>query len=218
MSENPWVYQPPQPAMPGYDPAAHLLAPARRAGILAIILGSLVLLCGGAILLVAIGFDQLPAEMRSQMEGDLARYGSAGVSPRSIYMTAAVVILLIAIVMIVLGALVMRGGMGSIISLMIVTVLLIIFLILQLVSIPAIAQGDSRAMIGACMAVIPLVLLGLLMWFLAGAVRAAPQIWMIRMQQQSQMWQYQQNQQQYQHGNWPPPPPPPPSGGDPPVS
>lgn len=212
MSQYPWIYQPPNPPPRGYDPAAGLLSPARRAGILAIILGALMLLCGVGLILFSVGFEKLPAEVRSQLESDVKRYGAAGVNLKAVYMTAAIVIFGIASAMIVMGIFVLRGGIGPVIALMVVTALLLIFLALQLFAITVGSQGDPRRLAGACVIILPLAFLGLLMWFLAGAVRAAPQVWLARMQHQSQFWQQQQNEQQYRQGGWfPPPPAPPPS-------
>jgi hypothetical protein len=210
MSQYPWIYQPPT-APRGYDPASQLLAPARRAGTLAIILGSLLLLCGGATLFVGLGFDNLPDEIRSQMRADLARYGVAGVTPQALYTGAAVVVLIVGVVLVVLGILSLRGGMGSIVSLMVLVALLLIFFAIQIVGGLVATKGDPRMLAGLCGMAIPVALLGLLMWFLVAAVREAPRVWAMRMQHQAAFWQHQQHQQQYQQGLGAPPPPPPPA-------
>ena len=221
MSQYPWPspYQPGYGPVPGQDPVAHLLAPARRASWLSIILAVVLMACGacaGAFYFLPL--DQLPPEQRAEftrMEEQMR--AQTGLSFRTAMAAAGAVMFVPALLLLVLGILVRNGSGGIAIALIVLTSLLLLLGLLNLAtSLPGVARNPSAA-IGLCVVVIPVALLGLLLYFLIGAVRNAPQLRAVREQYQSQYWQHQQNQQTYGQP-WqgaPPPPPPPPldSGG-----
>lgn len=210
MSQYPWIYQPPQSMPSGYDPAEPLLTPARRAGLLSIIMGVLMILLGGCVgALAAIPLDQFPPELREQIEQQERQLGGdVRVSLQSLWLIAAVAMLFPGVLMIVLGFFVRRGGIGPVVSLLVLIILLILLTAPTLFTgLGGLQAGNPAALMAICMVAVVLALLGLEIWFLAGAIRAAPQIWMIRTQHQSQMWQYQQNQQQFRQDIPPPPTP-----------
>ena len=224
MTQYPWPspYQPGYGPVPGQDPVAHLLAPARRASWLSIILGVLLLACGacaGAFYLIP--FDQLPPESRAEYQrADEQVRAQTGMGLRQSMGLGAVILFVPALLLLVLGILVRNGGRGLSITLMVVTIVLLLLGLLNLASGVLGVARDPRAAVGLCFVVIPVALLGLLLYFLIGAVRNAGQLAAARAQHQSQYWQYQQSQQVYgqpwQGAPPPPPPPVPPEGGGPP--
>jgi hypothetical protein len=210
MTDPNWIYRPPQYTPPaGYDPAEALLEPARRAGLLSVILGVLTLLLGSCIGMVGmIPPEQLPPDVRAEFEQIEAQFPSNTLfSIQSKFLFASIVILVPGILLIILGFTARRGGMGSIVALMVISILILLLLAPSLLGgLIGLGGGDPVVLVGTCVLAIPVALLGLQLWFLAGAVRAAPQIWMLRMQQQGAFAEHYQNQQLYRQ---PPPPPPP---------
>jgi len=72
---------------------------------------------------------------------------------------------------------------------------------------------DRAAIAGTCVLVAPLALLVVVIVWLIQALRNAPRLADLRMDEQSAYWQSQQQRQQYGGDFWqqqPPPPPPPP--------
>jgi hypothetical protein len=222
MSQYPWPspYEPGYGPPPGYDPVAHLLAPARRASWLSIILAVVLMACGacaGAFYFLPL--DQLPPEQRAEFArmDDQIRAETGGMGLRAAMGLGGAVLLVPALLLLVLGIAVRNGSGGVAIALIVLTSLLLLLGLLNLVtSLPGVAR-DPRAAVGLCVVVIPIALLGLLMYYLIGAVRSAPQLRAVRAQYQSQYWQHQQTQQTYGQpwqGAPPPPPPPPPPAGN----
>lgn len=218
MSQYPWIYEPPGAGYPpGGDPLQHLLTPAKRAGILSIILGALMLACG--VCIGAVGFtpiERFPPELRSALEEQQAAIaGAAEMNIQTIFVAGAVLITAAAIAMIVLGILVRGGRTGWIVSLLVLTGLMILVMLWDTVG-GLLRSGDPRAAVGACVMAVPLGLMVLLAAWLIMALRNAGQIRAMRYQSQSNMWQFEQNRQAYQpYGYGPPPPPPPPPPQDP---
>lgn len=222
MSQYPGPYNAPPPpyGLPqAYAPygSPDPLRPARAASILMFIIGGFFLLCGACFTLGSfVPFDQLPPEQTEQL-GQLQEQVSAlGVSLKQFFIIAGIMLLVPAVIYVVLGALIRRGRLWVVITSMIVASLNILFVLFQLFGGIRQAMQDPRGVVGLCMAVIPLALLGLLMYFLVGAARSAGQVEAMRQAQQNQYWQFQQNQQTYGQPGYgappmqPPPPPPPP--------
>jgi hypothetical protein len=229
MSQYPYPpspYQQPQytpPAGAGYDPAHQLLGPARNAGLLSIIVGGLLIVCGAGCIGIGalVPFDQVRAEQPALFEQFDAQFGEDSANMMKwILITMGIITVVPAVLMIILGIFARRGGLGPIVTLMVLTILMLLGGVAQLVGSLLQGGGDPNTLIGTCIMVIPLALLAVLMYFLIAAARAAPQVRMMRDQYQSQFWQYQQNQQAYgqqpQHWQAPPPPPPPPQNPPPP--
>ena len=221
MTQYPSPYHMPPYAMPSaaYDPASPLLAPARRAGLLMIILGSITaayFLCNGAAFIV-MPTDQLFAHSAlppgQEMPFTPETLKKAGVIFSSF-------MLLIGIAMIVLGVMTRHSSSAAIVAGIILSSILALlaglFVLVMLVT----GLTAPLMFAFACVLAIPLALLILNLFWLAQALRAIPQLRAMQAQYQAQFWQYQQNQQAYAQQPWyggvppPPPPPPPPSSGD----
>jgi hypothetical protein len=209
----PSPYQAPPYAIhtPAYDPTSPLLAPARRAGLLMIILGSALAvysLCNGVSALV------LPADKLLEAN-PLARSDANVVSPQTLKTVGVVfsaVMLLVGMAMIVLGVLTRQNSSPAIVTGIILSSILAllagVFVLVMLVT-----GLTAPLMFGlACVLAIPLALLILNLFWLVQALRAVPQLRAMHAQYQAQFWQYQQSQQAYAQQPWyggaPPPPPP----------
>jgi hypothetical protein len=206
MSQYPSPYNTPYPGNYGFDPAAGLLAPAKRAAILMFVLGGLNLACGACVGVFArIGpIDQLVARANVQLPPDL------NMPPEQLFRIflgiLAALSLLHAIAMIILAVFVRRGGIGSIVTSIVLCVLVLLLLAMQ--GIGAVVRGAAGQPQGLIFFVIGIGLYGLLFAWLIQAARAAAAVKTMRMQ--SQLWQIQQQQQMYGQGGYAPPPPPPP--------
>jgi hypothetical protein len=207
MSQSP--YQPPtsysQPV--GYDDFQDPLKPARRAGILMYVLGGLTLLssfCCVGIGVTLVRQPQLFSEMPTARQ----------VSPGEVFGESAVA-LAVAIVLLVLGNFVRRGSKGAIVLTLVLSSLLLILLLLGTIgALPTLlAIGRPEAMVGACIMVVPVVvLIWLIVWLVQGmraADRAMAQGYAMQYWQYAQQQAYaQQMMQQPQQQQQPPPPPP----------
>ena len=120
--------------------------------------------------------------------------------------------LLFGTALLVLGYFVRGGGMGPVVTSIVLVGLAVLFGGLMVVSaLFELGRGGAGPQLfaGMCMYVIPLVLLIVLLAQLIAAARKAPQVAMAKSQQQQLYWQYQQQQQMYQAGYTAPPPPSP---------
>lgn len=224
MSQYPSPYNVPQQysAAYGYDPFTYYLAPARRASVLMFILGGLGLACGlciGVVIMIA------PLEQVIEQSGvDFSEFRQMGYAPekvlRVMYGGMSIVATIFAIALIVLAAFVRRGGLGAIVTSLVLCGLVILLLLLSLASV--LVQLGRLA--GAAETVISLFLIGGLLsifilqfvWLIKAA-RASSAVRILRQQHQMQYWQYQQQHQMYAqqygygqqvHPSSPTPPPP----------
>lgn len=231
MTQNPGPYQTPYPSpyqYPpgyGYDPAQVALAPARRAGVMMIVLGSLMLLlglCGGIGLFVD---DQMMLEQMQKLGVDLGENPTATLEQyRLESMISSIRVLVLGLPMLILGISVRSGRSGPVMGGIIVTVLALVLIVGADVVIALMqSRQNPVALVGLCTAVIPLVLFSLQLVWLIQARRAGATIQ--AMQYQHQYWQYAQQQQQQAYGQAgylnptypspttnPPPPAAPPQG------
>jgi hypothetical protein len=213
----------PPAAFDPYRPTGDGGAAARRASVLMIVLGLLMLLLGGCfgVLGKVLPSLDVPAESRAQFD-QLQSQLPPGVTLTQMMYFAALLAAFVAIVYIVLGFLVRGGGRASIITSIVITSLVLLYLVLS--AIGGILTNPSSAvfsipMLGAFV---------LLMTWLVQAVKAGPVVSPAEAamrQYQAQMWYYQQSQQQPyppqqqpypQPGAYPPQgayPPPPAAGG-----
>lgn len=180
-------------------PQANLLAPARRAGILQAIVGSLLLICG-------VGIGAIPWTLDM---GDLiAQSGMAmpqlppGMSVEQLFRIAYTTIgaagALFGLALLVLAIFVRRGGAGPAITSIVIEGLVLIFLGVNLVG--TVFQMGSQPVAGVFAVIIvllPIALLGLNVAWLVSAARNASRISAARQQYQAQYHQYQQYQQAY---------------------
>lgn len=236
-------YSPQQPPYGGYPPPEmpqspdELLAPARRAGTLMIVIGALSVLCGLWIAWQSSAFDPtgpgLPPEFQRQMQQQVEAFESqTGMSFRTLLLGMGVAPLAVGAVLGGLGFYVRNGSFGVVITAIILTggLLLITGLVLLAGLLQSVAMGGAVVAVGvACQCGVPFALLALLMVWLVQTARAASRIALARQHYQAQMWHYQQYQQAYlqqsQHQQDQPPagmgysyPPPPQAHAPPPPS
>jgi hypothetical protein len=218
------------------NPLDQLLAPARRASVIMFVIAGLLLPCGllsgiAAAFISSADLSQMPAEsaaMFRKMEQQLA---SMGLSMAAVVTTAAVIMLVLGIALIVIGVIVRRGGMGGAVAGIVISCVLLLFAGMSVLA--AVTKGAG---LDACVWGIFLVLVIFLLVSLFGAARNAGRVAAMRAQFGGMMPYYPQDmsgqqagypppQQQQQwpppgqwpgQGGWAPPPPPPPPGQQPP--
>ena len=238
-------YPPPySPTPPGYGGYAQpspdqLLAPARRAGILMIVLGVLFVLAGLCLAFVSRmldhpDFTSQPGylEMKQQMDQIEAQ---AGTSVQTVMLIMGAIPLALGALLGGLGFAVRGGGLVPVVlSIALTGLLLLLVGLIVLGGLLQGAVGNPAQLLGVlCFYGSPFLMLVLLMVWLVQAARASSQIAAARQQYQAQVWQYQQQQQNYlqnagqpqhQQGYGAPPagmgyhyPPAQPPAGQPPV-
>jgi hypothetical protein len=194
--------------------------PARRAGVLMIVLGVLLLLMGGCIAAVGAALpsfrDQMPAEQRQVFDDLEHRFNF---SLQGVMVAMGIITLAIGLANIILGILVRKGGIGTVVGSLVLTSISILFILLNIFG--AVMQGANGA-VGLCFWVVALALFVLLLVWLIQAARASSKIDLMQQQYQAQYSQYQQAWQQYgqtgypQGYGYPQPPPPAPPAPQPP--
>jgi hypothetical protein len=242
-------YQPPSPqqyptTFDYYQPAgqADVLGPAKRAAIMMFVVAGLTLL--GAF--CCAGFGAMLPQVLAQnpsAQADIQAQMPPGMSMDMLRMTMivlAVIVLLLAVGMTVLGVFVRKGSKAAIVMSIVLVILALLYLLINTVASVVMqrAPGPQLAMT-VCMMAVPIGMLAFLLLLLVGALRTSDQARVLREQHMQQYWQYayaqqmyaqqqqqqQQMQQQQQQGQqswpqpqqqrdqqqpWPPPPPPPP--------
>ena len=204
--------QPPIGYQGGYQPiAGDPMAPARHSSTLMIILGILVLLLGACMGIVGAMLptvmDKMPPEQTKLLQDIEA---STHLSARALFIGLAVFLAVLAIMYIVVGIFVRRGGLGWVITGIVLTVLTVLYLLLNVAG--SIFQGPA-GMGGACFSLLLVGLFGWLLVLLIQATRSASKMRMMQAQYQAQYMQYQQMMQQYGQAGYgygyPPPQAPP---------
>jgi hypothetical protein len=234
MSQYPSPYQPPGPPPNPYGPYSppqpDAFAAARRAGLLQLIMGGIVV--AGSVCCIGVGallprmLSEHPELLRDMpqvpgMTPEIMRFQLIGMG---------VLALLLAMVLITLGSFVRRGSKGATVASIVLVILSMLYLLLQAAGALMIGRGQGVA--GACMLVIPLSLFSLLLTWLIQAMRSSSDIEAMRNQYAQQYWQSAYQQQLYRqsgpsgqsggqsaippHAGFPPPPTPPPPPPPPP--
>jgi hypothetical protein len=202
-----------------YDPSSPLLAPARRAGLLMIILGSITaayFLCNGAAFIV-MPTDQLFTHS-TLPPGQEVPFTPETLKKVGVIMSS--LMLIVGIAMIVVGVMTRQHSPGAIVAGIVLSSILALLGALCVLVMLVTGLSAPLMFAFACVLSIPVALLVLNLFWLAQALRAAPQLRAMQAQYQAQFWQYQQNQQAYAQPPWyggvppPPPPPPPPAAGE----
>jgi hypothetical protein len=238
-----YPYQPPSPGTYGYgyfgqDPLGDLLLPAKRASICMFVLSALTLPCGvlAGLLWGMLVKGRLPPEMNAQYQQLEEQLSSMGLSLSGLAATIASALLIVGVIMVVLGVMVRRGGLGSVVVGIIVCGLLALFALLSVAgSVLQAGQRGGEALGGACLWGVVLVLLIFTLVFLIQAAGKASKIAAYRQSlphaygavgvpgyAPAALWPQQQSGVgQWGQGGWapgspssavpPPPPPPPPS-------
>jgi hypothetical protein len=201
-----YPYSPPPNVPYGYpqqDPLRHLLGPAKRASVCLFVLGGLMVPCGllmgfSAMFFAKADFSQLPPESAAMFHQMEQQFASIGVSAVSFLSASAVVSLILGVVLVILGAVVRRGGLGSIVTSIIICCLFgLVAGLMAIGGISGISQGRDQAMPGTCISGVLLALLIFALVSLFQAARNSGQLNAYRMGYQAQMQQYQQNPQMY---------------------
>lgn len=183
-------------------------------------LGLLAIL-GGACLFGfgwAYPMDKLPpeqAQIFQQVEQE------SGVKAEQLFIAMGIILALPALLMLILGLFVRRGGLGSIITSMVLVGLMILLGAVNLIGgFVQAARGQEGAAAGLCIMLIPLVLLVVLMVMLIQAARNAGQMRAVH-PYVNPYWQQPYPPGVYGQGinpYAPPPPPPPPPPSIPPEA
>lgn len=227
MSQPPLPYSP-QPFPPdfgqyqsGFDP----LAPARRAGLMLLIIAALTIAvgaCSGIVgLLVPLG------PLIEQSHVDTSQL-PPGMTPAEFMKAACIVAAFLCvplgILMGVCGFFVRRGARWACIVAIVCCALPLLYIVFDALVVLSHGLMNPQVLAGAfCMLVVPAVVLALTLAWLIGALRSLPGVAYAQQQYQMQLWQHQQQQAAYQqpppatapsdpwqrgYGMTPPPPPP----------
>ncbi len=217
MSQPPYYPPPQQTQYPGYpqygapaNPYADPLGPAKRASIVMFILGALLLLCGLCFTGVGmVPMDQWPPESIQRFQEIEQKL--QGVSVKALLITMGMAGVIPGFLFIILGFFVRGGGMGAVISAIVLDAGMILLILISLVfGVIGMASGRGEGdATGLCLILLPTILMGILLVFLIQAARAAPSVAAARQQYAAQYYHYQQQQQAYQQQQqgYPPPPP-----------
>jgi hypothetical protein len=227
LSQNPPPYPPQQYPYPGgapvpyYRSADDLLRPAKRAGVVMIVLGVLFVIIG--LLYAAVSYLLGRADIMSTPEGQAFQQRfrelesqMRGVSVETLLLYMGGALLAVGAVVGTLGVLVRSGRRGPVITSLVVTIGLTI--LVGLMTLGSIANSLLKGVPadqlagGLCVSLVPLVLLIMALVWLIQAARAAPGVARAQQQVPNQPWP-QYGQQQYYQPPGPPAPGPPPGAG-----
>jgi len=153
------------------DPEYHLLASARRAGMLMIVLGCLMLICGSC----SVGFSRLPLENMVSQE-QMAAFQKAlprGATLAQMYMAGGIIGLAFGVAALLLGIFVRRGKYGAIVASIVLAGLVVAYLLLNLLGTAASAAGPAMLIAGLAVTAIPGGIMVLLLTWLLQARRAS---------------------------------------------
>ena len=218
MSQYPSPYQPPTPqqyppmSFDYYQPAGapDVLAASRRAGVVMFIAGGLAGL--GALCCAGVGamMPQLMAQEPEKFAEIQAQVPQAGPEFfRIMFIVLAVLALIVAATLIVLGLYVKRGSKAAVITSMVLVVLGMLYLVLNTI-LSLTMQGQPPAQV-ACFIIPSFAILVFMMIVLFPALRASDDVRALREQHMQQYWQYayqaQMYAQQQQQQQQPQPPP-----------
>jgi hypothetical protein len=182
---------------------AVLLAPAKRASVSMFVLSGLLIPCGLLLGLLFAAFSnmdlsKLPAENSAQIRLAEQQLGQLGMTVPGFLLGAGLTTLIIGVLLLILGVLVRRGGLGSAVTSIIVCCMLALGAVLSVVGgVSGSAQGQGEAVIGTCVWGILLVVLIFTLVWLFQAARNSGHVAAYRMGYQNQMQQYQQYGQMY---------------------
>jgi hypothetical protein len=207
VSQYPGQYPPPYQGgvspyqVPGqqWSPLEHLLAPAKRAGALMIVLGVIGILCGACFGVVGLNWNQLmqnPSMPQQQRQVIAQAESQLGGSLGPWMVGVAVVVVVVAVSYIVLGIVALRGGafgiFGSMILVAIVGLLLLLLMAGTLLQ--AVQAAGPETAINGCAGVLGLGSHALLFVWLLGAARNVRRIREMKDYQQN-YWAYLRQQQ-----------------------
>lgn len=245
---------PPQPSLPpaGYNPQYQfwpqyfappeaLLAPARRAGWMLIIIGVLLLLLGA---LIAIGASQtddaMYADVITKMKAQNPNVDTSMMTPslyRGMFVGFGVIVCVVGLVIGLIGPFVRGGSMAAAVVGLLALAVPLLGIVLMVLS--SLIMNPAEGVMLLILLAIPVAVLITAATFLFRVIKNAPLVAQSRQQlammQQQQMMQAQYGQQQYGQqpygspgygpsaygaptAGYAPPPPPPPTGTEPPAT
>ena len=218
MTQPPTPYYTPYPYPP---PPPDLGRPARYAGLMMIILGSLTLVlgicAGGMGQFLQTHLSQFPADFQAQLhKAETEMHASI----QTIAIASAVIIAVPGVLLMVLSIFVRKGGFVSAVLGILFTGLILLYLVVNFLgSVALAAVHDPRQAIGpGCVGGVTIALFALqLYWLVKAAFNAGP-LKAFNQYQQAWQWQSQQHYQQFQQPYGTPPPPPPPGMPPPPPA
>jgi len=214
------------------------------------ILAGLMIPCGAIMGLVAAvlgkaDLSQLPPETAAQFQKLEEQLSGMGVSLSGLFMATSLVMVVVGLTMLILGIVVRRGGMGSVVTSIIVCCLLSLVAVLSVLSGMMGASQGRDVLAPTCIWGVFLAVLIFTLVSLFQAAKNSGQLNAYQMGYQAQFQQYQQQnyppsqqpqnwqappqqwnqpawpptaqppQPPQQQQNWPPPPPPPPPPSNP---
>jgi hypothetical protein len=200
-------YQPPSPqqyptTFDYYQPAgqADVLGPAKRAAIMMFVVAGVTLL--GAF--CCAGFGAMLPQVLAQnpsAQADLQAQMPPGMSMDMLRMTMivlAVIVLLLAVGMTVLGVFVRKGSKAAVVMSIVLVVLALLYLLINTVVSVVMQRAPAPQMaMTVCMMAVPIGMLAFLLVLLWGALRSSDQARVLREQHMQQYWQYAYAQQMY---------------------
>jgi len=194
-----YPYTPPPNVPYGYpyqDPAAQLLAPAKRASVCLFVLAGLMIPCGGLMGLVGAflgkaDFSQLPAETAAMLRQVEQQFATMGITASGFFVGLAVFMLVMGMLALLFGVMVRKGGLGSIVcSIILCCVMGLLAGISVVGGLSGAAQGQGQAVMGVCVWGALLILLIFALVSLFQAARNSVKLNAYRMGYQSQAQQY----------------------------
>lgn len=197
----PSPYQPPQGPL-GYDAyrqPINPLAPARRAAVMMWVLAALLLLCGTGLIVTMSRLDMNWVMDRAEQFYGPERWSqlkAAGMNADQLRLSGyfwGSIGIITAILFAGLGIFVARGRMWAIVTGIVIASLLTLLNLCSTISglLVAVRLGPA-GLAGGCLTLVPLIVCGVLLYFLAQAARAASSWQKMQIQMQSQYWQSMQ--------------------------
>jgi hypothetical protein len=188
MSQYPTPYSQPQPSPYGggpyagppagyYPPAAAGSPAARRAGLLIFILGPVVLLMGGCFICVAAALPAMSRQPSTAQQVDDLRAKlplPPGLSLEAFLLVIGIVVALPGIALLALGAFVRRGRRWAIITALVITGLVLLWLAANVISAIVHVGSDGNQLVGGCVGIVFASAFGLLAAWLIAALRSGP--------------------------------------------
>jgi hypothetical protein len=209
MSQYPSPYSAPV-YTPTYGMFPDVLAPARRAGILLIVLGSLMFiyaLCNGGSTAI------LSTEEMRKVQQDFSAVGESPFSPETMRKATVIfsgVVAVLAIGFIFCGVLVRRGNGPATVTALVLNSIILLVSLLFLVGTIVVALAVPLMLVASCFILAAVALFALGEFWLVQALKVPAQLAAMQQQYQMQMWHYQQQAQMYSAGsyaqNYPQPP------------
>ncbi len=195
------------PPAPYYPPAGAGSPAARRAGLLMFILGPITLLMGGCFMCVAAALPAMAQQPSTARQVDDLRAKMplpAGVSLEAFLAVIGVVVAVPGIALLVLGAFVRRGRRWAVVTSLVLTGLVLLWLAANVLEAVLHLGSDGNQLLGGCVGVLFTAAFGLLLAWLIAALRGGAAAADPYQQYLSQYYYHQQMAQAYAAPQQPP--------------